>query len=226
MSLERGPSHVNPSYCRKGEEAKKIMLETLRSGLPSLKMDELFEHIDLLWEGILSENFVFNFKNGLYIKAYDALEKETRRIANSFQEILSKIQRQKETELGKREGQQITELCNHLVNELKGDAEAQRDLKKQELEHFFADSHFPEILEEWRIPKFNEFNQKSREIIANEVKKLTKHQEDLTLRTKINAKLVQYRKTVSMQAKEFAKSFNDDDSEEKLEREVNSKCST
>ena len=75
------------------------MIEILRSGLPSLKLDELFEHIDVIWEGILSENFVFNFKNGLYIKAYDALEKETRRIANSFQEMLSKIQRQKETEL-------------------------------------------------------------------------------------------------------------------------------
>ena len=51
-----------------------------------------------LWDGILSQHFIFNFKNSLFINAYDALEKEFRKISNSVQDFLTKLRGQKETE--------------------------------------------------------------------------------------------------------------------------------
>ena len=82
---------VNPTYCKKAEEAKLIMLKALQSGLPSLQLNEIFYKIDELWNGVLTENFIFNFKNGMYIKAYDALETELSKLSNSFQDSMSKI---------------------------------------------------------------------------------------------------------------------------------------
>ena len=75
---------VNPSYSRKAEESKNIMLTTLQSDLPSLTLSEIFDNIDVLWDGILSENFILNFKNSLCIKAYDGLEKQFQNFLKVF----------------------------------------------------------------------------------------------------------------------------------------------
>ena len=134
---------VDPTYCEKAEDAKKILLETLRSGLPTLTFKEFVDNIDELWCAIMSENFVFNFKNGLHIKAYDALEKEFRNITTSFQDILSKVRREKETLLNKNKGKDnLKQICSSSVFELKEKGRKYQDEQKNKLKTFFAEHHF------------------------------------------------------------------------------------
>ena len=68
---------VSPEYSktagtvRKGTEADLLKKEN-----PCAGINQIFDTIHDLWDGILAENFVFNFKNNEYIKAYDSLEKK------------------------------------------------------------------------------------------------------------------------------------------------------
>ena len=99
---------VDPTYSKKAEEAKEIMFTTLQSGLPSLTMHEIFDNINLLWDGILSENFIFNT---LYMKAYDELEKYFRKMLNCVQDKIIKLRRTKEPKLNKADEERVDELC-------------------------------------------------------------------------------------------------------------------
>ena len=65
-----------------------------------------------------NRNFIFNFKNGMHIKAYDSVEKEFRKLSNTFQDSMSKVRRDKETKLIKKEDQDVREPCMVLVTDL------------------------------------------------------------------------------------------------------------
>ena len=64
----------------------------------------------------------------------------------------------------------LTELKNHLTKSLVEMCPAKRD----ELEQFFDESQFSDILEKWKTPKLHEFDEKIKSIIRLECKRLRK----------------------------------------------------
>ena len=200
---------VDPGYSTKALEARRKMLDTVQSGLPSLRFNEIFNNLDDLWESIISENFIFNFKNSRYIKAYDSLEKEFKKIIYSFQVKINELRRQKEKELSKNE-EDASELCMEFVTEITDKAEKDQTQSKQDLKSFFKESQFSNILEEWRIRNSIEFDDKASECIDYEVKKMKEYGEEVVQRQKSRDKL---RTSVAVQAEEFAKDFKNTVSE-------------
>ena len=211
---------VNPSYSKKAEESKNIMFTTLKSDLPSLTLCEIFDNIDLLWDGILSENFIFNFKNSLCIKAYDGLEKQFQKILSSVQKRIIAVRRSKETKLNKEEGQSDYEL---LVSELKREGAKVQEEKKKELEEFFQENQYKDTLEDWRVKRLLAFDERVTDLIENEAIVLKRYGQEIPLRKDIEKKLVDYRRTMAEHAKQLADEFKDDDEEDKLQRAFDEK---
>ncbi|CAN0415285.1 unnamed protein product [Lampetra fluviatilis] len=64
----------NPSYCQHVKDLKGVLLSISKIGHNVLKMSEFKARIPDLWRALLTENFVFSFKNTLEIAAYSKLE--------------------------------------------------------------------------------------------------------------------------------------------------------
>ena len=114
---------VNPGYSKQCESTRKLMeehLTTRRWGCREVM--DIFDQIYLLWNGILTENFVFNFKNSLYINAYDRLERKFKELTNHMKKIYDEWRSTKEVEVKKLEEKATRET---ILEVLQGDAPAQ-----------------------------------------------------------------------------------------------------
>lgn len=167
---------VNPGYSEKAGIAKEVtQMDLKRKETPCLNFKQIFDNIDTLWRGILAENFVFNFKNNEYIKAYDYLEKKYKEVVFEIEEYVLEWRRRRGPEV-EQQGDEasLEEKWSELEHSLTEEAEQKHLQKREEFEQFFtpANNQYSDILEKWKTPKLHEFDEEIKSIIRLECKRL------------------------------------------------------
>lgn len=209
---------VNPGYSEKAGIAKEVtQMDLKRKEKPCLNFNQIFENIDTLWKGILAENFVFNFKNNEYIKAYDSLEKKYKELIFEIQEYVLEWRRKRGPEV-EQQGDKISleEKWSELEHSLTEEAEQKHLQKKEEFEQFFAQSNnqYSDILEKWKTPKLHEFDEKIKSIIRLECKRL-RNSVDMKIRNcSVEESKKEYKEDLAARAKHRARVIYDQMREE------------
>ena len=74
-------ARVNPEYCEAARALKRELVEEFaRPRNAHLTVVDLSLRLQDLWKGILSEDFVFSFRNSLEVVAYNGIEREYYRL--------------------------------------------------------------------------------------------------------------------------------------------------
>ena len=71
---------INPLYHEEVQNLQKLAWEISRETRLDLGFSEMFHFMKDVWEGVLSEDFVFGFRNSVVTKAYNGLEEEYTRL--------------------------------------------------------------------------------------------------------------------------------------------------
>ena len=229
---------VNPGYSEKAGIAKEVtQRDLMRKEKPCLNFNQIFDNIETLWKGILAENFVFNFKNNEYIKAYDSLEKKYKELVFEIEEHILEWRRRRGPEVEQQgDPASLEEKWSELELSLTEEAKQTHLQKKEEFEQFFTqeNNQYSDILEKWKIPKLHEFDEKINSILRLECKRLRncvdtkiqscsmeenkkEYKEDLAARAKHRARVIYD------QMREDGHEFEDEDEDASVTEERKTK---
>lgn len=146
---------VNPGYSKQSDITRTLMEEHLTSRRWGCReVMDIFDQIYLLWNGILTENFVFNFKNSLCINAYDHLERKFKELTNHLKKIYDEWRSIKEVEVKKLEEKaELRNMFCFLQASIDTDESEKEDKIHKDFEEFFNESEFSDILTTWKADK-------------------------------------------------------------------------
>merc|ERR1712107_386766 len=153
---------VNPGYSAKAAQTMEVMGKGLvRKEKPCLDFLQIFDNVNVLWTGILAENFVFNFKNNEYIRAYDSLEKRYKELILEVHDQMLEWRQKRMPEVD-QQGDKLSleRKKNQLEESLAKEEEKLKEEKKAEFEKFFeaSNNQYSNILEKWKTPKLQELD--------------------------------------------------------------------
>ncbi|XP_053566978.1 interferon-induced very large GTPase 1-like [Bombina bombina] len=136
----------NPSYSRNVQFLRNIILDTGRKESQSniLKMSDFKIRVCDLWKALLTENFVFSFKNSLEIAAYNKLEIKYGQCTWELREHMLILLNRMDVQIKK--GEIKTVEISYLHRQL----EKPYDKVMKDLEMFFSDESDEEVLIQWK----------------------------------------------------------------------------
>ncbi|XP_073721261.1 interferon-induced very large GTPase 1-like [Misgurnus anguillicaudatus] len=203
----------NPNYCENIQELKEIIVSQA-SKSDGMKLTHLRERIKDLWEALLSEQFVFSFRNSLEISAYRRLETEyskwTWTLRSAMLEIENKLQNQIE---------------NEAIYEIE-ETDFQKELMEKTKEvnnsmsDFFEKDTDKSILIQWKTSFEIKIKELQENIVRETKRKLNVILEQRDLKRKIDAQRTQHENTLLEKSKELALKLKDKtNNEDILKRE-------
>ncbi|CAG2217263.1 unnamed protein product [Mytilus edulis] len=143
---------TNPGYSKKVEDLRLTILTKAAKRSGHLNILQTSQRIHDLWKGILTEDFVFNFRNTLEIKAYTIVD-------TKFQELTSKLRtfmfNYYQTEVkGKlatcQETSNLDITSKQCIHEFRKVVLDELQTKKNEMESFFDNNSQKDILVKWK----------------------------------------------------------------------------
>ncbi|KAK1784808.1 hypothetical protein P4O66_003479 [Electrophorus voltai] len=139
---------LNPSYSENIEELKQTIIS--KAGQKGgIKLSDFKTRIIALWEALLSDNFVYSFRNTREIAVHRRLEEEYQKWTKSLKHAMSEIQNKLSTKINN---------WLHKVEYKDLQEEMKEPLEKvyKSLEHYFEENREERsILQQWR-EKFKE----------------------------------------------------------------------
>ena len=197
---------VNVGYSENSAVTREAMLtELVDRKTPSLDLNNMFHKVDALWKGILTENFVFNFKNSLYIKAYDSLEKNYKEVTHNIQTNITEWRQSKEPIINKlEENTELSKLLLSLQQDIYKETSGMIELTKKEFEYFFETSEQKYMLEQWKVSKLIDYDEKVKNIKKLELKRLSDCIEEQKRKTSVYRELNTLKQSLTLKAKDHA----------------------
>ena len=107
---------VNSGYSERIGEIKHMLIDISRKSEP-ITIGSFATKLEALWKGILSENFVFNFKNNEEIKAYSLLDVFFAKVSWKLQNECMKLQNNFTMKIFSSESDQGTNQLNKEIIE-------------------------------------------------------------------------------------------------------------
>lgn len=187
---------VSRCYTRKVLEVKKRIFETLSNDCKTYfqNIGDFSMRVNDIWKGVLSEKFVFCFRNNLEIKAYFCIERELDILLWSFEvffreTILATSRKYFGTcddskDLDKTESsviQKVVSLLNSKQMEV-----------IQSSEKIFEDSDYDDIVIKWKKDRVDQIKVKFSQMIRNVPTEIAKYKNEKLL--KLSTKITQQEK--------------------------------
>ncbi|ROL29832.1 Interferon-induced very large GTPase 1 [Anabarilius grahami] len=199
----------NPNYCENIQELKETIL-THASKSDGVMMTHLRDRIQDLWEALLSEQFVFSFKNSLEIATYKKLETEYSKWTWSLRSAMLEIE---------------NKLHNKIENKAIHDVE-QTDIQiemnpkseevKKTMYDFFEKDRDAGILKKWKASFEIKFKELQENIVRETMKKLNGVLQQRHLKKKMDDQKTKHENTLFEKSKELALKFKDQSKDENV----------
>ncbi|MBN3311966.1 GVIN1 GTPase, partial [Atractosteus spatula] len=171
----------NPSYSQNVQELKMKLLSVAR-WQPGVKFPSLSEfklRIKDLWNALLAENFVFSFRNTLEMLVYSKLEDKYGEWSWKMRKRALEIQNRLSNQINNNKVQAVT------LSDLMREFEKVYKPLTAEIEKYFKEEKYQEILIKWKVNVDKRFESLRNELIeetrkqSNELIRLKKCQSEL-----------------------------------------------
>uniref|UniRef100_A0A8C1R454 VLIG-type G domain-containing protein n=1 Tax=Cyprinus carpio TaxID=7962 RepID=A0A8C1R454_CYPCA len=193
---------TNPNYCENIQELKETIMSHA-SKSDRMKLIDLQDRIQELWEALLDERFVFSFQNSLEIAAYRKLETEYNQWSWTLRSAMLEIEYKLHNKIENEEVDEVKE--SDLKVELKEKSEG----VKSSMSEFFEKDRDAGILIQWK----NNFEIKIQElqesIIRETNRKLNGMLQQRDLKKKIDSQRTHHENTLFEKSKELALKLKD-----------------
>ena len=149
---------ANPDYSLCTEAVKTTLLDKLiKAQTIRLTAADLSLRVKDLWNGILSEDFVFSFRNSLEVKAYNAMQTRYNHLEWEFQKsIIAWIQNHAEAEIKKCGSAGDLPTCyNTQVSNLSAEIAKEQERNACNLDTYFKTCEWRDIVIQWKEAKKN-----------------------------------------------------------------------
>ncbi|XP_063435684.1 interferon-induced very large GTPase 1-like [Mytilus trossulus] len=173
----------NPGYSRRVEELRcKILLDKTKTA-SILNLPETCQRIKDLWKGILSEDFIFSFRNSLEVKAYIKVE---RKFQNLSSQIRAFVFRYPQTVIKGKLAiccteQELESICHEYKQTLREQVECELEDRKKDLEIFFDNNTLQNIVGKWKSTTIMKLTNMTEECIHNTAKDVDRKKENYKL---------------------------------------------
>ncbi len=192
----------NPNYCENIQELKQTILRHA-SKSDGIMLTHLRHRVQDLWEALLSEQFVFSFKNSLEITTYKKLETEyskwTWSLRSAMLEIENKLHNKIENE----------EICDVEKTDFQTELKAKSEKVKKTMSEFFEKDRDADILKQWKASFEIKIQELQENIVRETKRKLNVVLQQRELKKKIDAQRTHHENTLFEKSKELALKFKD-----------------
>lgn len=182
---------INLGYSGKVAEVKQhILFDIATKKKTFLSVSETMNRIEDLWNGILSDNFVFSFRNSLEMKAYHTLESKFHKLIwNIDRKMHEFIRSTARVKLARCEtDDQLEKEVTDLISDLRKQLSESQTLCLEQWNNFIDTCSLREIMEQWRQSRIIQLNEYVTELINKGKRDIQKY------KTQIAAELVRTKK--------------------------------
>lgn len=168
---------VNLGYSGKVSEVKRHILYNIAPQKKTfLSVSETMSRIEDLWSGILSDDFVFCFRNSLELKAYHTLESMFQRLIYS---IDNKMYDFFQSTVRVRIARCIDDIeleneASEVISILQKEITEKQTLCNDQLNNFIESHSHRELMEQWRQSKNIQLGERVTELIMKGIKDIQK----------------------------------------------------
>lgn len=170
---------TNPGYSKNVEDLRYAILTKAAKRSGHLNISETSQRIHDLWKGILSEDFVFTFRNTLEIKAYTILDTKFQEFSSELRTFMfDYYQNEVKGKLATcQETHELELTCRKCTHEFRKVVLHKLQIIKNELESYFDKSPQKDILVKWKNTTLNKLEIFTETCIFNETKDIEKKKE-------------------------------------------------
>ncbi len=209
---------VNPNYGRAVHRVKEHIITLMCSkDIFQLSVSQFRQRVDILWEAMLRENFIFSFRNTIEVRAYTSLDRKYFEESVNLMVIgMAELERKIEVALRRcttrDERKEKWEVSKRQIRE-----EAEELRKKMEIEMnvFFETSEDKTTLEQWKenvMNKIVQFKENQQMAVTRNCSATFYYLQD---RQDVEEKKQTYEKELLQKAKKFIISAQNTDDAEK-----------
>lgn len=141
---------VNQGYSERAQNLKCHIVNLLEAGA---RVDDLslFEtKMGDLWDALLTEKFVFSFKNTLEITAYNSLEAHYNACDWKFQKFMLDWEKRAENDINAAKPEEIAHVMSHKKKDAEACVHKKYEELKQDMDDFFEVSKQSDTLIQWK----------------------------------------------------------------------------
>jgi hypothetical protein len=141
---------VNHGYSERAQGLKYHIVNLLEAGA---RIDDLslFEaKIGDLWDALLTEKFVFSFKNTLEITAYNSLEAHYNACDWKFQKFMLEWEQRAENDINAAKPEEVAQVMIHKKKDTEACVHKKYEELKQDMDDFFEVSKQSDTLIQWK----------------------------------------------------------------------------
>ena len=141
---------VNQGYSERAQNLKCHIVSLLEQGA-KIDVLSLFEtKIGDLWDALLTEKFVFSFKNTLEITAYNSLEAHYNTCDWNFQKCMLEWEKRAENDINAAKSEDIADVMSQKKKDAQVYVQKMYEELKQEMDNFFEASKQSDTLSQWK----------------------------------------------------------------------------
>ena len=148
---EQPMATVNGAYREKVEELKSLIMDDMKQHSTVLKVDKISSRMKDLWQAILSENFVFSFKNSEELTTFSKLEAFISKMSWDFKNASLELQNRAATEICSCEKNVDASMQQLHMRKIRGVLYEKCESLQTKLQKYFETNDNKEILEQWRF---------------------------------------------------------------------------
>ncbi|XP_059415145.1 interferon-induced very large GTPase 1-like [Carassius carassius] len=208
---EGGPPMAppNPNYCENIQELRET-IETYASKSHGMTLTHLKDRVKDLWDALLKEQFIINFKKSLEISAYRKLETEYSKWSWSLRSAMMET-----------ENKLHNQIENETIHEVE-ETNLQREMKKtseqvtKSMSDFFDKDTDAEILIQWKTSFEIKIKELQENIVRETKRKLNQILQQEDLKKKIDAQRTHHENTLIEKSKKLALEFKDKTSDAEI----------
>uniref|UniRef100_A0AAZ1X7Y4 VLIG-type G domain-containing protein n=1 Tax=Oreochromis aureus TaxID=47969 RepID=A0AAZ1X7Y4_OREAU len=206
----------NPGYSESIQELKNLIMSKAKQS-NGITISHFKIKIHDLWNALMNEHFVFNFKNSLEIAIYRKLEVEYGNWTWALRSNMLTIENQLHTKIENGELDKIER--SDLFKEMSKSYEA----IKSDLVTYFEDDGDKEILVQWRGQFENKIKEFQEELVRGAIKKVDEIIQQKKACKKLDDKKKDFENKLLLKSKELAHQLKDKaKDEEELQKQFNS----
>ena len=141
---------VNQGYSERAQNLKCHIVNLLEGGA---RIDDLslFEtKMGDLWDALLTEKFVFSFKNTLEITAYNSLEAHYNTCDWKFQKCMLEWEKRAENDINAAKPEEVADVTLHKKKDAEAYVQKRYEELKQDMDDFFEVSKQSDTLIQWK----------------------------------------------------------------------------
>ncbi|KAG7504702.1 interferon-induced very large GTPase 1-like [Solea senegalensis] len=198
----------NPDYCESVQELRNMILSKA-SDSAGITLSQFKTKIQDLWNALVKENFVFNFKNTFEIAVYRNLEVQFGKWTWNLRSNMLTIENQQYNCIENGNTDKVE--LKHLYEEMSKTYEK----TKEEIQKYFDHDKDKEILVQWRGRFESKINDFHEELVKETKRKLDEIIQQKNACKKLNDEKTVFENKLLQKSKELAHQLKDKGQEEK-----------